>query len=373
VILMGSLENIRRLFPVTGSKLFLNHAGVSPLPKPVVDAMVRYVEGFSTFDRPEEPQGHGKPLFAKLIGARPEEITLVENTSVGLNIAANVLKYESRPKVVIADIEYPSVVYPWLRRRLGAKVHYVKSVNWGIPVEDVERAVDDRTAAVIVSHVQYASGFRSDLKALSDISHRYGALLIVDAVQSAGALRIDVKRDGVDFLACSCYKWLLGPTGIGYLYIRGDLIGELEPPYVGWLSVKPEVFETVDLWDVRSLNLSETASRFEVGEPSGVSIAGAGEAMRMLLDFGMENVEKRVLGLTEYLIERLKSMGFELQTPEEPEHRSGIVNFKVSDPAGTVERLRSMNIVVSARARGVRGLPPLLQYEGGDRRATGEG
>ncbi|MEM0058595.1 MAG: aminotransferase class V-fold PLP-dependent enzyme [Candidatus Bathyarchaeia archaeon] len=358
------LERIRSLFPVVRNKIFLNHAAQSPLPKPVADAMHQYVEDYANFGAsPLESSDLGKSLFARLVGAKPEEIALVENTSVGLNIAANVLNYPRGSKIVTTDLEYPSVVYPWLKGSLNVKVDYVRNVGGKVLLEDFEKAVDDKTVAVVISHVEYVNGFRNDLRALSEIAHSHGAVLIVDAIQSAGVIPIDVKRDGVDFLACACYKWLLGPAGAAYLYVRGDLIENLEPPYVGWASVKKEIFETVDFWDIWSLRLSETASRFEVGTPSTVSFVGAAEAMKMLLNFGIENVERRVLKLTDYLIEMAKALGLGLQTPEEPQHRSGIVNFKIDKPKEVADQLKHNNIVVSARAHGIRVSPHFYNTE----------
>lgn len=362
---MESVEKIREQFPITKNKVFLNHAAQSPLPKPVADAVHRYVDDFSDFGATSiEWNDGGKPLFAKLINAKPCEIAFVENTSVGLNIAANMLSYPRGSKIVTTDLEYPSVVYPWLRKSLGVKVHYVRNVDGKILLEHMEKAVDDKTVAVAVSHVEYVNGFRHDLGALSEIAHEHGAFLIVDAIQSAGAMQIDVKKDDVDFLTSGCYKWLLGPPGAGYLYVKENLIEGFEPPFVGWASVKPEIFETIDFWDIWSLRLSETASRFEVGSPSFISLVGATEALTMLLDFGIENVERRILSLTSHLVEELKALGLTLQTPEEQRYRSGIVNFKIAEPQEVAEKLNNKGIVVSARAHGVRVSPHFYNTEG---------
>jgi selenocysteine lyase/cysteine desulfurase len=361
---MESIDKVRRWFPVTRNKVFLNHAAQSPLPKPVADAVRKYAEDFSNFgDTSIEWNNGGKTLFAKLIGAKPEEIALIENTSMGMNIAANVLHYPPGSKIVTTDLEYPSVVYPWLRRSLGVKVHYVKNVSGKILLDDVEEAVDDKTVAVAVSHVEYVNGFRNNLRAISEIAHKHGAYLIVDAIQSAGAIPIDVKRDDVDFLATACYKWLLSPPGAGYLYVKGELIEKFEPPFVGWASVKPEVFETIDFWDIWSLRLSETASRFEVGSPSFISFVGAAEALKMILNFGIENIEGRILKLTDYLIASIKNLGLELFTPEEKQYRSGIVLFKIQKPQELVAKLRQKGIVVSARAHGIRVSPHFYNTE----------
>ena len=355
---MYNTEDVRGQFPITRNKVFLNHAAQSPLPKPVADVVCKYAEEFSNFGTTSiEWKDGGKPLFAKLIGAKPEEIALVENTSMGLNMAANVLRYPKGSKIVTTDLEYPSVVYPWLRKGLGVKVEYVKNVDGKISLEDVEKALDDKTVALAVSHVEYGNGFRNELRALSDIAHKHGAYLIVDAIQSVGAVQVDVRRNDVDFLATACYKWLLSPPGCGYLYVRRELIEEFEPPFVGWASVKQEVFDTVDFWDIWNLDLSPTASRFEVGSPSFISFLGAAEAMKIILEFGIENVEKRIIALTDHLIDAVKDLGLKLQTPEERQHRSGIVNFKVDKPAEVVQSLSKRGIVVSARANGIRVSP----------------
>ncbi|MEM2338142.1 MAG: aminotransferase class V-fold PLP-dependent enzyme [Candidatus Bathyarchaeia archaeon] len=182
---------------------------------------------------PLEAFDFGKSLFARLVNAKPEEVALVENTSVGLNIAANALLCPSGSKVVTTDLEYPSVVYPWLKKSPIVKVHYIRNRRGKVLLEDFEKAVGNSTVAVVVSHVKYVNGFRNNLKALSEIAHSHGAVLIVDAIQSAGVIPIDVKRDDVDFLATACYKWLLGPSGAAYLYVRKELIEKLKPPMLG--------------------------------------------------------------------------------------------------------------------------------------------
>ncbi|MDH5375092.1 MAG: aminotransferase class V-fold PLP-dependent enzyme [Candidatus Bathyarchaeota archaeon] len=342
----------------------MNHAAQSPLPKPVADAVRKYVNDSSNFGTTSiEWNDDGKPFFAKLIGANPKQIAFIENTSVGLNIVANVLSYPHGSKIVTTDLEYPSVVYPWLRKSLGVKVRYVRNVNGKISLEDVEKAVDDKTVAIAISHVEYVNGFRHDLGALGEIAHEHGAYLIVDAIQSAGAMQIDVKRHDVDFLMSACYKWLLSPPGAGYLYVKEELIEKFEPPFVGWASVKPEVFETIDFFDIWSMRLSETASRFEVGSPSFISLIGATEALKMLLDIGVEKIEKRILKLTDHLIEAVKDLGYELQTPEEPQYRSGIVNFKIDKPKEVAEKLNKKGIVVSARSHGIRVSPHFYNTE----------
>lgn len=361
---MENIEKVRSQFPITKNRVFLNHAAQSPLPKPVADAMHKYIDDSSSFATyAKEYEDLGKPFFAKLINVETEEIAVVENTSVGMNIAANVLHPKPGSKIVTTDLEYPSVVYPFLRKSLGVEVEYVKNVKGKVLLEDMERVVDDKTAAVAISHVEYANGFRHDMRAISEIAHEHGAYVIVDAIQSAGAVSVDVKRDNIDFLTASCYKWLLSPPGAGYLYVREELIQKFEPPFTGWASVKQEIFNTTDFWDIWKLELSETATRFEVGSPSYISLVGAREALKLLLSVGIPNIERRILGLTDHLIDSIKDMNLDLQTPEEKACRSGIVNFRVENPRQVAEELGRKGIIVSARSNGIRVSPHFYNTE----------
>jgi selenocysteine lyase/cysteine desulfurase len=243
------------------------------------------------------------------------------------------------------------------------RVHYVKNVGGRIRLDDMEKAVDDKTVAVAISQVEYANGFRNNLRVLGEIAHEHGAYLIVDAIQSVGTMHVDVRRDDVDFLTAACYKWLLGPSGAAYFYVKEALIDKLEPPLVGWASVDQKTFDTVDFWDIWHLRLSKTASRFEVGSPSLASFVGAREAMKLLLHCGIESIAKRIMKLTDRLIDAVKDLGLELQTPEEQQYRSGIVNFKVNRPQKVAQELASKGIIVSARANGIRVSPHFYNTE----------
>ena len=364
----AALEDVQKMredFPITEKKTFLNHAGVSPLPRQASQAIRSYLGKRALLDEDGFDLNESRGLFAQLVHAEPSEIALVPNTSTGMSIAANILEYPSGSNIVITDLEYPSVVYPWLREKLKPRVtvRYVRNVEGEIRLADFEKKVDDDTVAVAVSHVEYANGFRNDLKAIAELAHRHGAFLVVDACQSAGALNIDVKRDDIDFLTTSCYKWLLGPCGAGFLYVKKDLIERSEPVFVGWASVKDEVFETIELWDNRELPLSETARRFETGTPSLLCYVGATAATKLLLKTGMDKVEGHVTGLAGFLIESLKEAGFKVQTPEALQHRSGIVNFLVDKPKEKAEKLRKKGIIVSARMNGIRVSPHFYNTE----------
>ncbi|HIE19311.1 TPA: aminotransferase class V-fold PLP-dependent enzyme [Candidatus Bathyarchaeota archaeon] len=356
---MNSFQKIREYFPYVKERIFLNHAGVSPLCIPVSEAIRNYLECRTLGKDEGFDLDSARKIFAQLINAGSEEVALVPNTSTGLSITANLLKYPRNSNAVTTDLEFPSVVYPWLRIKMSSnlEIRYVKNINGSLQLEDFEKAVNDDTVAVILSHVEYGNGFKNDLKAIAEIAHDHGALIVVDACQSAGAMKIDVKRQDVDFLTTSCYKWLLGPCGAGFLYVREDLIENAEPIFVGWASVKHEIFETVDLWNNTQLIFSKTACRFEIGTPSLLSYVGAAAALKLILECGIETIENRIIELTDHLIERLEEDGFTVQTPRDSSNRSGIVNFKASKPKEKVEDLRRRGVIVSARMNGIRVSP----------------
>ena len=356
---MSGIQRIRRYFPYIREKIFLDHAGVSPICDPVAKAIRNYLNCRVLGEEGDFDEESAKSLFAQLIGAKSQEIALVPNTSIGLNIAANMLTYPPGSNVVTTDLEFPSVVYPWLRIKMKSnlEIRYVKNVDGKLNIEGFENAVDDHTVAVAISHVEYGNVFKNDLKQISEIAHDHGALLIIDACQSAGAMIIDVKRQGIDLLATSCYKWLLGPCGAGFLYVREDLIEDADPVFVGWASAEQEIFRTDDLWCNTKLILSKTASRFQVGTLSVLSYVGAEAGLKLIIEYGTDKVENRIIELTDYLIERLREENFKVQTPEDPLNRSGIVNFKVRNPREIVEELRMKGVIVSARMNGVRVSP----------------
>ena len=360
---MLDVDAIRGKFPVTRSKVFLNHAAYSPLPQPVFDVMKQYNEDLCRFEIDESTYSFGKESFASLIHCSEDEIALVPNTSTGLNIIANVLAYPPGSNMVTTDLEYPSVVYPWLKKAMGVNVRYVESVDGEVPIDGFMEAVDDETVLIAVSHVEYVNGFKHDLRQLSEIAHSHGALLAVDAIQSLGVIPMDVQKEGVDFLTASCYKWLLGPAGAGYLYVRGDLVKDHDPPFIGWASVKPEVFDTIDFWEIRNLDLSETASRYEVGCPSFISYAGADVALRLLLDVGIPEIHARIISLTQQLMDSVEDLGFLITTPRTSSHRSGILHFLIDEAQKKAEQLKDQGIIVSARSNGIRVAPHFYNTE----------
>ncbi|MEM1581675.1 MAG: aminotransferase class V-fold PLP-dependent enzyme [Candidatus Bathyarchaeia archaeon] len=362
------IYKIREEFPVVKRWIFLNHAAVSPLPTRAADAMKSFlsdkVRAQLTHDDDlaywHEKVANSKRLFSGLIGAEEREIAFIPNTTFGLNLVAQILPYKPESNVVTNTIEYLSNVIVWLKlRERGVEVRIVGDTDGRISLNALEKNIDDKTVAVAVGQVGWYNGFRHDLKGISKFAHENGAFLVVDAIQAVGNMKIDVAREEIDFLSCGSYKWLLGPPGAGFLYIKEDLVNEFNPPILGENSIDSEVSKRniYECFDLFELKYSSGIEKYEVVHVNDLAYVGVEESMRLLLDFGMENVEKKIKEIDEYLINRLLDYGYNIQTPlGEGEHHA-IVNFRVKNPDKLMEFLLRNGVVASKRVGGIRVSP----------------
>lgn len=354
------------IYPVLAQLAFFNHAGVSPLPAPVADAVRGYTDyasrngwfGSTWTDDMDDLRA----LAAELMGARgPHEIGLVPNTATGVSMVALALDLQPGDRILVTDAEYPSNrhAYNALQRKGIELDVVVQHPDGRIPTEDVVAAIGERTRLVGISHVQWGSGFRSALRPLADAVHAVGGLISVDAIQSLGALPVDVVADDIDFLAAGGHKWMLGPTGSGLLYVREDLIGELIPPLLGAESMAGGLSDGNE-----ALNLSPTASRFEPGAGPTAAMLGLRAAIRHLLEIGIDNVWEQLEAVNALLCERLESIGCRVFSPREAAERSGIVIFDPPPELAeresldeTWERLQGLGIATAVRFERLRASP----------------
>lgn len=289
--------------------------------------------------------------YARLLGARREEIALHASVSTALSVVASALDYRRRPRVVTTALDFPTVAYQWLaKRREKVEVEILESPDGiTVPLEAFEKAVDDRTAVVATSHVYFTSGAIQDLRALAEIAHSRGALLLVDAYQSVGQIPLDVRQQGVDFLLGGGLKWLLGGPGIAFLYVRGDLIGELVPSVTGWFADRDQF-----RFDPRRLELHRDARRFEQGTPSLAAVHAQLGGLELLAEVGWERVYAATYELKEDLIASAWEAGLEPRVASDPLRRASIVMIPSSNPEAAVSALADANIVVDSRAGHVR-------------------
>jgi selenocysteine lyase/cysteine desulfurase len=343
------LTPYRREFPITKEWIYLNHAAVAPLPDRVIQAMEGYLErrryGILNLGDWSETQQETRSLAAQLLHASPEEIAFVGATSDGLNMAATSLPIEPGDNVILCDMEFPANVCPWLNlERRGIKVRIVPHDGGGLTPERLQAAMDQRTRVVTVSSVQFLSGFRADLPALSRLCRENGTFLVVDGIQSLGVIPMDVRAAGVDILAANGAKWLMAPIGITILYVRNGLIEQLQPTY-GYYTACSEVEPYLNY----NWTLCTEARRFEVSSPNVVGVYGLKEALSLLLEVGIECIYEKVLALTDELIAGVDRLGIEILTPRERRRRGGIVTIRTDDVFRDLERLNAAKISVAQR------------------------
>jgi len=324
-------DDFSRHFPVLQRMDFFNHAGVAPISGPAAAALRAYTEQAESrayvqsgwYARAREV----KRAAARLIGARgPHEIAFIANTTTGIAQVANGLNFRGGDRVVITNVEYPANRYPWehLARTRGVEMFEVAQQPDGrIELEDVLDAINDRTRVVAISHVQYASGFRTKLRPIADLVHQAGGYLCVDAIQSVGVLPVDVRADGVDFLAADGHKWMLAPEGCGIFYCHEDLIELLTPSVVGWMNM-----ENAQDYGNYQYALLTDARRFEPGSYNIPGILALGASLDLLLGVGIDEVWRRVDALCDHAEKCLKTKGYRVFSPRRHEHeRSGILCF----------------------------------------------
>lgn len=361
------LLRYREEFPVVERHCYLDHATMAPLPRRVADAVTRHLaeraeRGSLSLPRWVAMVEAARARAAAFIGARPEEVAFVKNTTEGVLLAAESVDWRPGDNVVTVQGEFPANVYPWLM--LSARGVEVRAVPQApgnrVPVEDLLARVDGRTRVLVLSHVQFSTGFAADLETLGRACEAAGVILFVDAAQSLGALRLDVRKLGISMLSANSGKWLLGPGGVGIFYCAADVLDRLVPTNVGWRSVR----NPGDARNIR-LDLRPEAARFEEGSWNLPGIAGLNAALEFLMEVGMERVEARIMHLTTWLAERLQRLGHHVLSPRGPGEGSGILAFRVPGHHAkeVVADLREEGVVVSLCGDAIRVSPHFYNVE----------
>jgi kynureninase len=292
--------------------------------------------------------------YARLIGAAEGSIALHPNISVALTSVAESLDYRRRPKVVVTSLDFPTVAYQWLARAGdGIEVVVVESPDGiGVPVDAIARAVDDRTALVATSHVFFTSGAIQDVRGLAEVVHRKGAMLLVDGYQATGQLPVDVGALGVDFYCSGGLKWLLGGTGVAFMYARPDLWSMLRPRASGWFAHRAQF-----RFDPRTLELHDDARRLEAGTPPLMPVYAQLGGLEVIEELGPREIRRRTMALAEDLIDNARAAGLRPRVAATPEERTAIVMLPSEDPPAAVQRLAAAGIVADSRPGHVRVSP----------------
>ncbi len=354
------IESIRKQYPITEDRIFLNHASTGPISHRTAEAMLR------TVNHMHEPMEknltewithleRSRRLFADIIGASADEITHVQNTSSGLGLVANAIRWRSGDTVIVPQDEFPSNLYVWKNlRSLGVETITLK-IDSGMPLlETLKKSSLGNVRLISLSAVDYLTGRFYELEEIGRFCRENGILFCVDGVQAVGAVQLDVKNCFIDFLACGGQKWLLAPPGTGFLFIRKELIEDLHVPCAGWMSV-----ENPGFFEEREPKFAYGACRFEAGMPDFVALAGIRASLDELDEIGMENIYSRVRSLKEIELEHLESLGIKPSS-----QRSGILSFCLPGKIDEVrQRLEENRINVSIRGNYIRISPHFYNTE----------
>jgi len=353
---------LRALFPLTERLVYLNHAAVSPLPittTKAVEAQLHDVAENGTINYHSwlSVKEQARQRLASLLGARPEQVAFMRNTSDGLSTVANGLQWQPGDNIVTFRHEFPSNVYPWLRLRntQDVEVRMCEERDGRVDLDELCQLVDDNTRVIAISHVQFASGFCADLQRLSAVARRSDALLVADVIQSLGVIPINVEAELIDVAAGACHKWLLTPEGVGFLYLSDRARERIEPTLVGWVSVpNPEDYENFDqAWSRGTL-------AWETGTGPSALIHGLNASLDLLARFETGVVADYLEELTDYLCEQLESTKYEIISSRGKGEKSQIVCIKHRQglsPMSLYKHLRAKNIVTAPRGDRLRIAP----------------
>lgn len=332
------ISSARADFPWSESQTYLNTATEHPIGLHAARAMQEYLHALTygpDSARDKFENGHlmteVKKMFAQLIHAKPSEIGFTPSTQTGENIVLEGLGVqESGGNVVTNDLHYEgSLINYRERRKAGLDVRIVPSRDFQVDMADLERAVDNKTKLIAIALVSNVNGYVHDVKKISGLAHAHGAYVYADVIQAAGAVPIDVGAMGIDFLACSAYKWLMGGR-FGYLYVREDLQGAV---------VKQKL--------MGGRTTPTGASRYEISTASHLGCVCQSEALKYIQNFGVDRIREHVRPLTNRLQKDLPALGYASITPKGNE--SPIVTFRIPDGAAARSKLRDANVIVTLR------------------------
>lgn len=347
-------------FPIFREKIYLNSCSLGALSDRVARAIASFLDLWNDrgaaawYDVWLAEIERLRARTAALLGAAPREIALAPSISAALTSLASALDLARRPRIVLHELDFPTVAHQFLaKRRLGVEVVFVRSDD-GLSADPAryEEVVDDRTAAIVTSHVFFTTGAVQDLSAIARIARRHGALSVIDAYQSIGQVPLDAKAAGVDAICGGALKWLLGGPGLAFLYVREERLRELEPTVASWFGVH-DAFA----FDPRAFRLRDDATRFEMGTPALAAVYAAAAGLEIIEEAGVPAIRERILGLVHDLVARAEASRLRVRAPARAEERSGIVRIERDDPAADVRRLAERRIICDHRTGAVRVSP----------------
>jgi selenocysteine lyase/cysteine desulfurase len=345
----------RSRIPLLTSMIPMNNCSQAPQTDATRAAAERYLESWNQsgmdWDAWIEEVQLAKQEFARLINASPDEIAVFSSVSEATSAVASTIDFTGdRHKVVVTEAEFPTIGHVWLaQERRGARVAWVPVRSGMISPDAYDAVLDDQTAIVSACHGYYLNGYTQDLASVAAAAHGHGALLYVDAYQTLGTVPVDVRAIGADFLAAGNLKFLMGIPGIAFLYVRRELVDRLRPLTTGWFGrANPFAFQ------VKQLDWSATASRFDMGTPPIVSAYVARAGMAIINEIGVDEIRRWLELLGQRLIDGGIERGFTLHGTTDMSHKTATTAFVVDDSPAVELTMRRRGIIPSARGPVIR-------------------
>jgi cysteine desulfurase/selenocysteine lyase len=355
-------------FPVREHALYLDHAAVCPLPKPVAEAMRRRIteQEQTGYENYREWRNHHlscRHLGSQLIGCNPDDISIIRSTSEGLSLIAEGLDLSETDEVVVGSEEFAANVSPWLGlARRGVKIVRFQQPDGRIDPQVVEEHLCERTRVVAVSWVAFHTGWIAPLAQLGRLCRDREIFLVVDAIQGLGVLPMHMRALSVDAVVADGHKWLLGPEGAGLMATTPELRSRLHPVILGWRNVTLNPHD----YFLQRLELHEDGRRFEAGATNDIGISGLAAGLDLIAAVDRENIQARIEMLSRLLTRILLAHGWDVYSPGSGHPIAGIVAARHPgvSPIDALRRLRERRVVVSARQGNVRFSPHFYTTKG---------
>jgi selenocysteine lyase/cysteine desulfurase len=352
------LDACRRQIPLLETTIPMNNCSQAPQTTATRAAAERYLESWNAsgmdWDAWMDEVQHAKAAFARLINADVDEVAVCSSVSEAASVVASALDFGGeRRELLVSEAEFPTVGHVWLaQQRRGAELSWVPVQGGAVDVEAYAARVSERTLLVSACHGYYQNGVVQDVARVAEAARARGALLFVDAYQTAGAVPIDVRALGVDVLATGNLKYLMGIPGVAFLYVRRELIERLEPTVTGWFGrAEPFVFR------VRELDWSPTASRFDLGTPPVLNLYVARAGMELVAGVGVERIRAWHETLARRLIDGGRARGLTLHGPDDVRRKTASTAFVVPDSHAVETAMRARGVLPSARGPVIRLAP----------------
>ncbi len=354
-------KKVRDDFPITQNLIYFQSAAMSPPPVPVFNAIKReyrklHLQGDIHWTKDIKKSHKLLADLAELIHTEKENVTFVQNTSMAMSILASSFKNQIRKpfNIVSMEDEFPASTIGFEYQKVDMR--YVQPKNSRFPIESILKTTDQNTLAVVTSYVQYATGFRQDLKTLGQELKNKGILFIVNATQSFPFFSINIKTMNIDVLTASVHKW--GFTGhIGTLFYTSSSFRKKFPPaWAGWLSVAPEKGSFIHTAKNTPFRLYDTAEKYIIGTYNLQPLLSFQTSIDYLKEIGFLNIRNRIMELTDYLIKGLNTLKIKIISPvAQKKERSAIVSFALGEKnKHCIKTLAKNKIIVGARGEGIR-------------------